>query len=152
MGLEKIIKELNSEKKKQEKRVVSSLNIIKKYLCDIYSSGNIQEVSQCQQKVNNFLNYVKQEFGIDIPTQKEKDDRLKEQESILMKALQIYQVGQSILKSELSQKTELSLRQLSAYTTGKNPFIINENKDHYKLVRPITKEQALEARTDEKSF
>lgn len=136
------LKNLNAERKKQERKVIGSLNIIKQYLNTTYSSGHLQEITKCQEKMYAFYDYIKKEFGMDIPTYKEEDERLKEQNEILFKILQLYQVDQLIPKKELSERTGLSIKQLSAYTRRKDPLYINENKDNYKLVRPITKEQS----------
>ncbi len=150
MSLEDIIK---NDKKKLIKKVESSITTIKNYINQIYSLGNVNEIMQVEDKIEGYCKYIKKEFGIHLPTKKEEEERLKKQREALFKVLEQYKMNEPISKEELIKKAGLSKLQISAYAKGTHPFIkYIKEKDAYQLIRPITKTQALEEKTDRKPF
>lgn len=56
MNLEEIIK---NDKKKLIKKVESSITTIKNYINQIYSLGNVNEIMQVEDKIEDYCKYIK---------------------------------------------------------------------------------------------
>jgi len=128
---EQLKQTLNKAKKGYEREIIKDIAIV-------FASEDVNKISKFAEKLENIHLYVQEKFGDKKLPYKEKQQRIAEDKKALIKILESYDYGQKIPRSELAEKTGLSLRQLFGYTIGKNPVIKREG-DYYIVQRILKK-------------